>query len=158
MKSKQGIVAFISAIVFALGLGISGMTQPEKVMGFLSPLKNWDPSLMFVMVGAIAVHALALRFILKRPHPIFETKFYIPTLRQLDLRLLGGAAIFGMGWGLGGFCPGPAITSLVSGSLGPLVFVGAMAVGMLLARLAEPKPAPAPNKDTGAAELASAGR
>lgn len=140
MKRWQGLVAFISGLVFALGLGISGMTRPEKVMGFLNIVHGWDPSLMFVMMGAIAVHALALRFILKRPHPLFEQKFYVPTLRQLDARLLVGAAIFGLGWGLGGYCPGPAITSLVTGSLGPLVFVGAMGVGMLLARLAEPKP------------------
>lgn len=160
MNTKRGIVAFLSAFIFALGLGISGMTQPEKVIGFLNPVKNWDPSLMFVMVGAILVHAIALRFILKRPHPLFDVKFNIPTLRKLDLRLLGGAAIFGLGWGLGGYCPGPAITSLVSGGVGPIVFVGAMAVGMLLARLLEPKPAAAPEPPTakGAEGLVSAGR
>jgi hypothetical protein len=121
---------FVSGLVFALGLGVSGMTDADKVIGFLNVGGDWDPSLAFVMVGAIAVHMLLLRLVLKRPSPIFGATFRIPTRRDIDKRLIGGAALFGAGWGLGGFCPGPGIVSSVWAQGEALVFVGAMTIGM----------------------------
>ncbi len=129
---KPALAAFISGIVFALGLGIGGMTQPAKVIGFLDFTGNWDPSLAFVMIGAIAVHACFYRFIRRRPSPLFAPVFAIPSRTDIDLPLVGGAVIFGLGWGLAGFCPGPALTSLVSGKLSPAIFIVAMIAGMIL--------------------------
>lgn len=122
---------FGSGLLFALGLGISGMTQPAKVVGFLDITGDWKPELMFVMGGAIAVHLIAYRLVPRMSRPLFEPRFGIPTRRDVDLRLVGGAVLFGAGWGLGGFCPGPGIVSLVSGQWQALVFVAAMLVGML---------------------------
>ncbi|MCS6925756.1 MAG: YeeE/YedE family protein [Candidatus Binatia bacterium] len=124
-------------MLFAVGLGLSGMTQPAKVVGFLDLTGRWDPSLACVMLGAIAVHAPAYRLIRRRSAPIFAAAFAIPTRRDFDLRLVGGAALFGIGWGLGGFCPGPAITSLPSGHTAVLLFVPAMVAGMYLHTLVE---------------------
>lgn len=128
-------VSFVSGLVFAVGLALSGMTQPAKVLGFLDVSGTWDPSLAFVMMGAIGVHALCYRFIRRRPAPIFAPEFALPTSQRVDAPLLLGAALFGVGWGLGGFCPGPALTSLVTGAPKVLVFVGAMLAGMYLHRL-----------------------
>ncbi|MGR8919654.1 MAG: DUF6691 family protein [Gammaproteobacteria bacterium] len=118
--------------LFAVGLGISGMTQPAKVLGFLDVFGAWDPALMFVMGGAVTVTFAGYRWVLKRPMPLLAAKFEIPSRRDIDLPLIGGAALFGLGWGTAGFCPGPAITALASGSLDVLVFVGAMFAGFLL--------------------------
>ena len=134
---KSLLISFVSGIVFALGLGISGMTQPAKVVGFLDFTSNWDPSLAFVMMGAIAVHAILYWLIRHRPSPVFTSTFSVPTRRDIDLRLLGGAALFGVGWGIGGFCPGPALTSLASGSATVVVFVTAMIAGMALYKVVE---------------------
>ena len=131
------LVSFLSGLVFALGLGISGMTQPAKVIGFLDFTGNWDPSLAFVMVGAIMVHALLYRLIRRRSSPLFAPTFAIPTRTDIDLRLVGGATLFGIGWGIGGFCPGPALTSLASGHSTVLIFVAAMITGMYLYKLTE---------------------
>lgn len=131
MLSKGNLFAFASGLIFAIGLGISGMTSQEKVLGFLDISGKWDPSLAFVMLGAIAVHFVAGRLVRARKAPLFDTKFHLPTSRELDAKLLGGAALFGIGWGLGGFCPGPGLVSVVTGGA-PLLFVAAMTVGMLL--------------------------
>jgi uncharacterized protein len=129
---KRLLVSFASGIVFALGLGISGMTRPVKVIGFLDFAGKWDASLAFVMIGAIAVYFIAYRLIRKRSVPLFAETFSVPGQKDIDLNLIVGAAIFGAGWGLGGFCPGPAITSLASGVTPVAVFVIAMAAGIYL--------------------------
>lgn len=127
-------VAFLAGVVFALGLALSGMTVPAKVIGFLDITGAWDPSLAFVMVGAIGVHAVARRFVLRRGTPLGAPAFDEPSARAIDVPLVVGAAIFGVGWGIAGYCPGPAIATLGAGSLASLVFVGAMAAGMELHR------------------------
>lgn len=129
---KTPLTYFVSGIVFALGLGISGMTRPIKVIGFLDFFGSWDPSLAFVMIGAIGVYFLAYRWSLKLKSPVLAAKFSLPTRSDLDWRLVTGAAIFGAGWGLGGFCPGPAIVSLASGALPVMAFVAAMVLGIYL--------------------------
>lgn len=125
-----GIIVFASGLLFAVGLGVSGMTDPAKVRGFMDVTGAWDPTLGWVMVGAVASHMLAYRLIVRRKAPILAPKFGIPTRRDLDARLLVGAALFGAGWGLGGFCPGPGLVSLASGGAAPLVFVASMLGGM----------------------------
>ena len=134
---RAGFMSFGSGLLFAFGLGLSGMTQPAKVVGFLDFAGNWDPSLAFVMLGAIMVHMVLSRLILHRPAPFFATAFSVPTRNDIDPKLIGGAALFGAGWGLGGFCPGPALTSLATGSFTVLIFVGAMIAGMGLFKLVE---------------------
>ena len=126
------LTSFISGMVFALGLGISGMTRPVKVIGFLDFFGTWDASLAFVMIGAIAVYFAAYRWSSKMPSPLLASDFSLPKRSDLDAKLILGAAIFGAGWGLGGFCPGPALTSLASGAPAVLIFVAAMLVGMRL--------------------------
>lgn len=125
-------LAAIAGAVFGAGLLVSGMTQPAKVIGFLDVTRGWDPSLGFVMAGAVAVYALAFRRIVRaRRTPLFDRRFHLPTRADLDLRLVAGAAIFGVGWGLGGLCPGPGLVAAAGGSTAGLAFVAAMLVGML---------------------------
>ena len=128
------VVAFGVGALFAVGLAMSGMTMPSKVVGFLDFFGAWDPSLMFVMVGGIGVYMAAFQWINKRAGrgdaPVFAPRYMIPTRRDINPRLVVGAALFGVGWGLGGFCPGPALASLGTGSLSVLVFVASMATGM----------------------------
>jgi len=126
----SGLVAFITGLAFALGLGIGGMTQPTKVLAFLDVAGDWDPSLALVMLGAVAVFGVAFRLGRRRGHPVFAPTFALPTRRHVDARLVAGAVVFGIGWGLGGLCPGPAVTSLASGEPAALLFVAAMLVGM----------------------------
>lgn len=126
------IGAFVSGLIFAIGLGLSGMTQPAKVTAFLDIMGNWDPSLAFVMGGAILAYAPLYRLIRRRQTPLFASLFSVPVRTDIDPRLLGGAALFGIGWGLGGFCPGPAIVSLASGQTAVAIFVASMLVGMYL--------------------------
>lgn len=127
---KSNLLAYLAGLLFGLGLILAGMTDTSKVIGFLDFFGDWDPSLAFVMVGAIGIHAVLLRLILKRPAPLLDTHFHVPTRRDIDARLVGGAAIFGVGWGLAGFCPGPGIVSLGTGTIAALVFVATMALGM----------------------------
>lgn len=127
---KNTIVSFAAGLIFAIGLGVAGMTQPAKVVNFLDLTGSWDPSLAFVMLGAIAVHFVAYRMVPRMGSPLFSERFGIPTRRDIDPRLVGGAALFGMGWGLGGFCPGPALVSVTGGMSMAILFVGAMLVGM----------------------------
>lgn len=132
---KNNFAALIVGFIFALGLGISGMTRPEKVIGFLDIFGRWDASLVFVMAGAIALHAVAYRLIRRRSSPLFSKEFYVPTSKELTPSLIIGAFIFGVGWALAGYCPGPAITSLASFQVRPLMFVVSMILGMILFRI-----------------------
>ena len=132
---KNNIAALIVGFIFALGLGISGMTRPEKVIGFLNIFGNWDASLAFVMAGAIAVHSLAYRLIRRRNSPLFSKQFYLPTSKELTPSLIVGAFLFGIGWALAGYCPGPALTSVASFQFRPLMFVVSMVLGMILFRI-----------------------
>ena len=132
--AKSNIASFICGILFSIGLGISGMTQPQKVIGFLDVFGEWDLSLVFVMFGAVLSY-LILQLWIQRNFsiPVLGGSFQIPSRKDLDRSLIIGALLFGSGWGIGGYCPGPAITSLGSGSVNALLFVVAMGVGMLLA-------------------------
>ncbi|MBM75118.1 MAG: hypothetical protein CMK59_06940 [Proteobacteria bacterium] len=124
-------VQFTAGVIFALGLGVSGMTQPAKVIGFLDVLGGWDPSLAFVMIGAIGVHFVAYRFYPKMSKPFLETEFKVPSRTDISPQLMAGAALFGVGWGLGGICPGPGIVAATSLDKSMLFFVGAMIIGMI---------------------------
>ncbi|MBL4597020.1 MAG: YeeE/YedE family protein [Robiginitomaculum sp.] len=132
---------FLAGIIFSAGLMISGMINPQKVIGFLDIFGDWDPSLAFVMGGAVLVNAIGIRFVLRRKKPLFETKFSLPTRTDIDVRLVAGAVLFGIGWGLVGLCPGPAIAVLGAAPQKALVFVAAMIVGMYGARFIK-TPAP----------------
>jgi uncharacterized protein len=129
---KALLTSFASGMVFALGLGISGMTRPSKVIGFLDFFGSWDASLSFVMIGAICVYFVAYRWSRGMASPVLAVGFSVPSRTRLDRRLIVGAAIFGAGWGLSGFCPGPAITSLASGAPSIILFIAAMALGTYL--------------------------
>lgn len=135
----KGVIALLSGFIFALGLGLSGMTQPHIVRGFLDVFGNWDWSLVGVMGGAIFVHAITYRLIMKRPSPILDTKFQLPTKKDIDKRLIFGAILFGLGWGWAGICPGPGLVSTVSGNGEFFYFVGSMLIGMKVFQIFERK-------------------
>src|SRR6185295_10353384 len=124
---------------FGLGLAVSGMVNPAKVLGFLDVAGAWDPTLAFVMLGALAVTTPAFHFVLKRRQPWFAPRFALPTRSDLEPRLVLGAALFGIGWGLAGLCPGPALTALVSGHSAVYAFIASMLTGFLLHDLLEAK-------------------
>lgn len=124
------IAAFFSGLLFSVGLVLAQMTHPHRVIGFLD-LANWDPTLAFVMGGAVVVYAIAFRLIMKREKPVAAPKFAVPTNRTIDRKLVIGSVIFGVGWGMGGFCPGPGLVSLTSGT-SAIAFVGAMLGGMYI--------------------------
>jgi hypothetical protein len=127
------LVSFGAGLLFSIGLAVGGMTQPGKVVGFLDFFGNWDPSLAFVMGGAVIVNLLLFKFTTeRREQPLFDESFRIPTRSDIDWQLVGGAGLFGVGWGLAGYCPGPGLTALGSGSATAFTFVGAMVGGMLL--------------------------
>ena len=131
---KPKVAALLSGLLFGVGLVIAGMTSPAKVTAFLDLFGHWDPSLALVMVGAILVHAVLLRPILRLRHPLFAPKFHVPQKTSIDGRLIAGAALFGVGWGLGGVCPGPGVVSAAAGSSQAILFVIAMAAGVLIQR------------------------
>lgn len=135
----KSFIAFIVGLIFALGLGISGMTQTHVVKGFLDLFGTWNMNLVGVMAGAIAIHSVAFYLIKKRSTPLLDKKFYLPTSQDIDKRLLLGAAIFGLGWGWAGICPGPGVVSLASGQLQFVVFITSMLVGMLVFKFVENK-------------------
>lgn len=135
------LAAFLSGALFAVGLGVSGMTRPGKVLAFLDLGGAWDPSLE----------------ILARRAPLLVPQFSLPTRRDVDRRLVGGAALFGVGWGLAGFCPGPAVTSLVGGRVEPVIFVAAMLTGMALHRLMPDATARQPRDASASAAQPAAG-
>ncbi|MGK5090405.1 DUF6691 family protein [Deltaproteobacteria bacterium TL4] len=130
---KVSLVSFFSGVCFSVGLSLGGMTQPEKIISFLDVTGTWDPSLLFVMVGAIVVYSVVYHYAIKQPSPFFSDHFSLPTLKKVDSSLVLGSALFGVGWGVSGFCPGPALASIVVGTPQVLVFVLFMAVGMYLA-------------------------
>jgi len=151
MKWERALLALALGALFGLGLTLSGMTQPDKVLAFLDVTGAWDPSLALVMVGAIATFGLAFRLARRRPAPLLGGRF--PRLpRRRDARLLAGAALFGAGWGLAGICPGPALVDLGAGASDAALFVVAMSAGMALHRLSglgvSGAPAPAPPLET----------
>ena len=129
----KGLTALLCGIVFGAGLAVSGMTDTAKVLGFLDLFGNWIPDLAFVMGGAVCVTLVAFRFVLKRQRPVLAERFSLPTNTAIDSRLLSGAAIFGIGWGIYGYCPGPALSALVYLDSKTVVFVLAMFAGMAIA-------------------------
>ncbi|CAH1694632.1 conserved membrane hypothetical protein [Hyphomicrobiales bacterium] len=128
------LLQFITGLIFGLGLIVAGMADPAKVLNFLDLAGHWDPSLAFVMAGAIAVTFCGFRLVLRRPGPLFAERFTMPTTRAIDAHVIVGPAIFGIGWGLAGLCPGPALTLLGFGLPSAFLFVAAMAAGMAIAR------------------------
>lgn len=141
-------LSFAAGLVFGAGILISGMANPAKVLNFFDlggiAEGTWDPSLAFVMGGALLVTAIGYRLVLRRPAPLADTRFHLPNMTALDARLIGGAALFGIGWGIAGFCPGGAVPALGLGRLEPLVFVSTMILGMIAARRIENRAASRP--------------
>ena len=133
----QTFVALLAGLLFGAGLILSGMSDPSKVIGFLDLAGRWDPSLAFVMVGAIAVGAVAFRIAVPGKTSLLGEPMHVPTTRTIDRRLVLGGLTFGVGWGLAGYCPGPALTSILSGSMKPVLFVVAMIAGMAMFELLE---------------------
>ena len=137
------LAQFAIGLIFGLGLVIAGMSNPAKVLNFLDVAGIgsgvWDPSLAFVLAGAIAVTFVGYKLVLRRGQPIFGETFHLPTAQDIDARIMAGPAIFGIGWGLAGFCPGPAFTALTSG-VPAAIFVAAMLAGMLAARTLASRP------------------
>ena len=129
--------ALLAGLVFGLGLIVSGMANPAKVLGFLDLAGAWDPSLALVMAGAIGVSLVAFIFARGRTHSLLGAEMEMPRKRGIDGRLVGGALLFGMGWGVAGFCPGPALVALGMGQIKAVVFVAAMLSGMGLFELLE---------------------
>ena len=135
MRTWGYLAALTAGLIFAFGLGVSGMTDANKVIGFLDLSGDWDPSLAFVMVGAIGVHLSLSKLVFRRERPIFAAAFQIPKQSNVDGPLIMGAGLFGVGWGLGGFCPGPGLVSVVSAGSSASSFVAAMLVGMVFHHL-----------------------
>ncbi len=129
----KNFIALVCGIIFSLGLLVSEMVSPKKIQDFLDITGQWDPSLALVMAGALlTLGGLQQLFIFKRPRPLLEEKFFVTNNNAIDLRLIIGAAIFGLGWGLAGFCPGPAIVALTLNPLEASLFVAGMVLGILL--------------------------
>jgi uncharacterized membrane protein YedE/YeeE len=136
----QLFMALLAGLVFGLGLILSGMTNPAKVVGFLDLAGQWDPSLALVMAGAIAVSVVPFRLARNRSMALLGGPIRLPTATDIDRRLVLGSLAFGAGWGLAGYCPGPALASLLSGGTKPLIFVTAMLAGMAVFELLEWRP------------------
>lgn len=130
------LVNLALGVLFGIGLVVSGMSDPAKVLNFLDLFGTWDPSLAFVMGGAVITAFIGYRLVLKRPRPIAAEAFHLPAKTEIDSKIVVGPAIFGIGWGLGGFCPGPALTAVALGAAGTYAFLPMMFVGMWLARMA----------------------
>ena len=128
---QKKLIGLVAGVIFGLGLAISQMISQEKVLGFLDLFGNWDPSLAFVMAGAVGVTVVLFRFVLRRRQPVFDGKFHLSRDSGVDKHLAIGSALFGIGWGLGGFCPGPALASLSLGQIEPVIFVLALIAGSL---------------------------
>jgi uncharacterized membrane protein YedE/YeeE len=128
------IASYLAGLVFGIGIAISGMANPAKVLNFFDVAGTWDPSLIFVMGGALLTTAAGYRLVLRRRGPLLDTGFHLPARRDLDGGLLGGAALFGVGWGITGFCPGGALPALGTGKTDVLIFVAAMTAGIVLAQ------------------------
>ncbi|MCC2679174.1 MAG: hypothetical protein K0R29_1750 [Pseudobdellovibrio sp.] len=140
------ITSFISGLLFSVGLAVSGMTNPKNVTGFLDITGDWKPALMFVMVGAILVYATAYRIImLMFPKPVFEKEYHLPAATSIDKKLIIGSVIFGIGWGIGGYCPGPALTSLGANARDALIFTLFMFAGMWAQKIWDARSVPNQN-------------
>lgn len=125
---------YLVGLVFGLGITISGMGNPAKVVNFFDFAGIWDPSLILVMLSAFAVTTVGYALVFRRPKPVFEPKFHLPTNKTIDARLVGGSALFGVGWGISGFCPGASIPALGTGNPQVFIFTGSLIAGMFLAR------------------------
>ena len=134
---KHVLSALLVGLIFGIGLILGGMTNPAKVIGFLDLFGNWDPSLAFVMGGAISVGLVAFRVASGRPTSLLGEPMRLPTRKDIDQRLILGSLVFGAGWGLAGFCPGPALVALGTGSIKAMIFVAAMLTGMAVFELIE---------------------
>jgi uncharacterized protein len=132
---KTNIACFSVGLLFAIGLCLSGMAQPAKIIGFLDISGNWDPTLLFTMGGAFSVHAVTYRIIRKRKRPLLSPNWHIPVSRAINPRLIFGSMIFGVGWGLGGYCPTPTVVSFASLESRPLVVFISLIFGMILYKL-----------------------
>ncbi len=130
----RGLAALIAGLMLGTGIAVSGMINPAKVLNFFDIAGTWDPSLIFVMGAALLVSGIGYRLVLKRPRPVFDIMFHLPTRRDLDPALIGGSAIFGIGWGIAGFCPGGALPALGLFQPDAVIFVGAMIAGIAIAR------------------------
>lgn|GEM_PF-147963 len=140
-RAIPALLAILSGLLFGAGLIIGGMTDPSKVMGFLDFTGVWQPALAFVMAGGVGVHFLLMQFVLRRKSPLFDTAFHLPTRRDLDRPLIIGAALFGAGWGLAGYCPGPGIVAAAAGGHGAIVFAATLIVGMVIQHgVSDPRP------------------
>ena len=128
------IAGLLTGFLFGLGLCLSGMTNPAVILGFLDLAGDWNPALVFVMAAGVTVTFLGYRLLVPKTRPLWASRFSLPTARAIDAPLLTGAAIFGVGWGLAGYCPGPAVASLASGRAAVMLFVAAMAAGMIFVR------------------------
>jgi uncharacterized protein len=128
------LTAVLIGLLFGVGILISGMGNPAKILNFFDVAGAWDPSLAFVMAGAVGVTSIGYRLAFQRGAPLFADAFNLPSSQLIDARLIGGSALFGLGWGLSGFCPGGAVPMLASGNAGPTVFVTGLLVGLIVAR------------------------
>ena len=131
------LAVYVIGLIFGTGIAISGMANPAKVLNFFDIAGTWDPSLIFVMGGALVTTLIGYRVVFGRAAPLFDEGFRLPTVRQIDTRLLGGSAVFGVGWGIAGFCPGGALPALGTGRWEVFVFTGAVIAGILLAKFAQ---------------------
>lgn len=130
------LATYLIGLIFGLGISISGMANPAKVLNFFDVAGTWDPSLIFVMGGAVIVAFIGYRFVLKRPTgPILDRKFLVPSSNVIDLKLIGGSLVFGVGWGIAGFCPGGALPALGTGRIEVIVFTAALVAGIFAARI-----------------------
>lgn len=128
------VSTYLIGLIFGVGISISGMANPAKVLNFFDIAGTWDPSLVFVMGGAVVVAFFGYRIVLRRPAPVLDAKFHLPDNPRIDARLLGGSALFGIGWGIAGFCPGGALPALGTGQIDVFVFVAALIAGVFAAK------------------------
>jgi uncharacterized membrane protein YedE/YeeE len=135
----RNLISLLAGFIFSIGLGLSGMTQVQVVRGFLDITGDWNMNLLGVMIGAISIHTILFLIIKKRSSPILDTKFHLPTKKNIDFYLIVGAALFGIGWGWTGICPGPGLVASVSGNVNIIIFVISMIGGMVIFKFFEPK-------------------
>ena len=141
MSAWRGVASFACGLVFALGLGMAGMTRPEKIQGYLDVFGEWDPTLVFVMLGAVATFSLLHAVARRRPHPACDVRYHWPSRSSADTNTVAGAGLFGVGWALSGFCPGPAITSLATLQANVGVFVLGLIAGIVAFQALAARPA-----------------